>query len=282
MKSITAGLTSHYAQEVTTLALLFKVTRKDGTVFRFTSHDKELEFESETYLPLNAFSPTAVSTSAGMAVDNLDAMVIIDGDTVTESDLRAGLFRYADFIIREVNWKDVSLGSRIIRAGNLGEITINKSGTFVAEARGVLQPLQETYGRVYGLCDADLGDTRCGFNLSSRQQSGVVTAVATRGLFSVNGVADDTFIGGKVTWTSGLNNGLAMEVKNWTGSPSDTVELFEFMPFNIAAGDTFTITPGCAKTLTDCRDNYDNVVNHRGHPFIPGRDAILSYPDSPS
>ena len=283
MKTLGASLLSHYAQEVTTLALLFKITRTDGEVFRFTSHDKELSYGGEAYSPVNAFSSTAFQTTAGMSVDNFDAEAIIDADSITESDLRAGLFRFAAFSVVEVNWQDTSMGGRIIRAGNLGEITVQKSGTWLSEGRGIMQPLQETYGRVYGpRCDAEFGDARCGFDASTRTQSGVVTAVASRGTFSVNGIGEDVFINGKVTWTSGLNNGLAMEIKNWTGSPSDTVELFDYMPFNIQEGDTFTMVAGCDKNPSTCRSEFNNIENFRGYEFLPGSDSVLQYPNSPA
>jgi len=282
-KSISQAYAAHLAQEVTTLALLFLITRTDGEVFAFTSHDRSIEYGGRTYSPLNAFTPSSVVSSAGMSVDNLDTQAVIDADEITDDDLRAGLFRYADVQIVEVNWEDLTQGARIIRTGNLGEITVNKSGTWVAELRGLMQALQQTYGRIYSRrCDADLGDTRCGFDLPSRTQTGVVTAVASRASFSVNGITDDVFDGGLLTWTSGLNNGVAMEIKRWSGSPSDSVELFDAMYFNVQVGDTFSMSPGCDKMLSTCRDEFNNVVNFRGFNDIPGRDAILKYPDSPA
>jgi hypothetical protein len=37
---------------------------------------------------------------------------------------------------------------------------------------------------------------------------------------------------------------------------------------------------GCDRRLTTCRDRFDNVVNFRGFPHIPGNDFILKYPKS--
>ena len=42
MKTVSAGLEAHLALEATTLATCWKVTRTDGTVYGFTSHDKDL------------------------------------------------------------------------------------------------------------------------------------------------------------------------------------------------------------------------------------------------
>jgi uncharacterized phage protein (TIGR02218 family) len=280
-KTIGGDLSTHMAGEVTTIATLFKITRRDSTVFAFTTHDRELVYGGVTYTPVNAFSKTTVQTTAGMSVDNLDVVALIDSDEITETDLKAGLFDYADIEIFIVNWDDLDQGRMILRKGNLGEISINKSGIWEGELRGMLQSLQQTIGRVYMLrCDADLFDSRCGLNSASFQQSGTVSNVVNRGFFSVDGINNASFNGGKVTWTSGLNSGLSMEVKLWEASPSN-ITLFLPMPFNVVAGDTFTIIPGCDKNMSTCRDTYNNIVNFRGFPFIPGRDRVLAYPDNP-
>jgi uncharacterized phage protein (TIGR02218 family) len=46
----------------------------------------------------------------------------------------------------------------------------------------------------------------------------------------------------------------------------------------MAVGDIFTIIAGCDKTLAICRDKFDNIINFRGDPFVPGTDALLDYP----
>lgn len=93
---------------------------------------------------------------------------------------------------------------------------------------------------------------------------------------------DDWFVGGLVTWTSGLNAGLSMEVKQWTFA-TKTFKLFLQMPFGVQVGDEFDVVPGCKKRLlADCRDKYDNVPNHRAEPYVPGTDKLLAIPDAQS
>ena len=52
------------------------------------------------------------------------------------------------------------------------------------------------------------------------------------------------------------------------------------MPYVIAVGDTFTIYAGCLKRYEeDCGPaKFDNQVNFRGFPFLPGNDAMLRGP----
>ena len=50
------------------------------------------------------------------------------------------------------------------------------------------------------------------------------------------------------------------------------------MPEAIAAGDTFIVTAGCDKRFQTCHDRFNNVLNFRGFPHIPGNDFVISYP----
>lgn len=81
------------------------------------------------------------------------------------------------------------------------------------------------------------------------------------------------FTFGMVTFTSGGNIGLSMEVKSYVPG---LVELQLPMPYPINVGDAYTITKGCGKRFNeDCRDGFNNVVNFRGEPHIPGQDQTI-------
>lgn len=81
---------------------------------------------------------------------------------------------------------------------------------------------------------------------------------------------------GLITWTtsSAGNSGYSMDVKSYS---SGTITLFEPMPYNISNGDVFTIIPGCDKKIATCINTFDNVVNFRGEPFIPGRNELNKF-----
>ncbi len=86
---------------------------------------------------------------------------------------------------------------------------------------------------------------------------------------------------GNFKWLTGANKDVAMEVKTWVDS-TGTVTLFMPMPFDIAVGDEFEIFPGCNKSTARCGSSlFDNIVNYRGLPFIPGNDDLQRYPNAP-
>jgi len=64
------------------------------------------------------------------------------------------------------------------------------------------------------------------------------------------------------------------------GNSEGRFEIFLPMPFPIQKGDRFKVYPGCDRYFGTCKDRFDNVVNFRGFPHIPGRDAVMKYPDA--
>lgn len=174
--STSAALLAHLSGPVLTVATLVTITRQDGTVLAFTDHDQPISYNGISYTA-SRYSPSAIASTADMAVDNLEIQAVVGIDTATESDLLAGLWRGARVRIEQINWADLSMGARILRTGFLGEVTFGRLG-LQAELRGLAQLLQKNVGELTSvLCRADLGDTRCGINLAALAVTGSITAV---------------------------------------------------------------------------------------------------------
>lgn len=162
MKTVTPQLAAHLAGPVTTLATCWVITRRDGRVFRFTDHDQDLVFDGETYAARFGYARSALTSDAQLSVDNLDIDGIFDDAAISETEMRAGLFDFAEVRIFLVNWADPSMGALRMRRGWLGEVTVNEQGSFRTELRGLTQALQQEIGEIYSAeCRADLGDLRC-------------------------------------------------------------------------------------------------------------------------
>src|SRR5512134_159062 len=162
-----------------------------------------------------------------------------------------------------------------MRRGWFGEVTLNEGAKFRTELRGVTQALQQRLGEIYSPeCRADLGDDRCKVDLGLWTRTGTVTGV-------IDGAAttDGWFNGGLLTWATGANAGRAIEVKSWTAS-TGRIELFMAVGYAIVIGDTFGVYPGCDKRLDTCIGRFNNVINFRGEPYVPGIDAMMQYPDA--
>lgn len=283
MKTLPPGLQDHLSSGATTLCWCWKIVRHDGATQGFTDHDEPVAFDGVTYEASSGFTASEVQSTLGLAVDNLTVMGALNSDTINEDELAAGLYDDAAIEIWRVNWQ--STDQRVLmRRGNLGQVTRGKTA-FQAEMRGLAHRLNQSVGRCYGYgCDADLGDARCTIDLAdpSFSGTGIVASATDARRFAVSGLGaytDQWFGGGRLVWTSGANSGRAMEVKrHGVAGTGISIELWQAMSEAVAAGDTFTITAGCDKQFTTCKAKFDNALNFRGFPYMPGNDAVTSYP----
>jgi uncharacterized phage protein (TIGR02218 family) len=307
MKSISPALYAHFGADCTTLAVLWKVARTDGVVMGFTTHDRDLSYRASddsapvVYAAATGLSNSASESGSDFSVDNAEVTGFLESESITVSDIRAGVYDNALIEERVVNWADLTMGDMLVRAGWLGVVKM-KNGLFTAELRGLLQKLSTAMSDTYGpVCRAEFGSSAtgdaynqrffCNVNLALYSQAGSVasspdamTLIPAGGLLNVGGspvtaAPEHWFDNGLVAFTSGALKGKSFEIKTWDGTGLDM-----FLPFPIqpAAGDTFTITPGCDKTVsasTGCQ-KYSNIINYRGEPFIPGEDLILNYPNA--
>lgn len=277
MKTISPALQTHLKGEVTTLAYLMKITRTDTVVKAFTTHDQNIVIGGVTYLADGAFTPSAIENRAGLAVDNLEITGLLDSIDITDADLQNGLYDFARVEMYACNWADVTQGTVYLRRGWLGQVT--RAGThYTAELRGLHDLLQRPVGDSYTPeCRFDLGDARCGVVLTP--VSGSVTSVTDNATFgdTAQSAASGVYNYGKLTWASGANTGRSIEIKNWD-LPTQSFTLWLPMPYALAVGDAYTVTLGCDKRFTTCRNIFSNGANFGGFPYVPGVGNILKYP----
>lgn len=279
MKRVNAALFQALRNSATDLAKCWRIEREDGLVIGFTEHDKALTIDGTVYQPTNAFSSSAFSQKSDLSVSNINVVALIS-DTITEDDLHAGKFDNADVRIFYVIWSHPEYGTLPIIGARFGEVKFME-GTFEVELRSRAQALQQPIGRVYGLeCDALLGDSRCRRSLDDLTFTGTVAALFdVIGFYDnmVAGQADGYFQYGVVTFTSGDNEGLSVEVRGHAGN---LIVLLEPPAFNIAIGDEYEIVAGCDKTCETCRVKFANLNNFRGYPHMPTEQEATETPDA--
>ncbi len=285
MRSIPPALQDKLDAGVTTLAHCWRILRRDGAVLGFTDHDDDLVFAGVTYRAGTGFTGSEATSRFDLSIDGSEIAGAFDDQALSAHDLAGGRYDAAQIETWLVDWSDVSL--RVLTArGTLGEVK-REGQAFSAELRGLADSLAQDSGRLYtGKCNADLGDQRCKFNLASAgfHGAGTVSQLAGTSIFFAAGLdafAEGRFTAGRLTWASGANEGLSIEIKDHrlTGN-GVRLSLWRAMPEPLADGDAFTVTAGCDKQFATCRDVFGNSVNFRGFPHIPGNDFVISYPTS--
>jgi uncharacterized phage protein (TIGR02218 family) len=282
MRTIPAALQSKLDSGVTTLCRCWLITRGDGVTQGFTDHDEDIVIGGVICRAGTGLSGSEATQKLGLAADSSEISGALTADTLNEADLAAGRYDAAAIEQWLVDWSEPALRV-LMTKGALGEIR-REGAAFTAEIRGLSERLSQDSGRLFSAtCAADLGDARCTIDLATPifRGSGSVAAIASASIIAVNGLGafdDGWFTAGKLTFTSGANAGLSVEVKSHRKARTTTLDLWQAMPEPIVAGDTFSVTAGCDKRFQTCHDRFNNVTNFRGFPHIPGNDFVISYP----
>jgi uncharacterized phage protein (TIGR02218 family) len=282
MRVIPPALQAKLDSGVTTLCRCWIIERSDGLIQGFTDHDEDVALGAVACRAGSGLSGSEATHKLGLAVDSSEISGALADDTLNEADLAAGRYDAAVVELWLTDWTEPDL-SVLLAKGTLGEVS-REGAAFTAEMRGLSEQLSQDSGRLYTVtCSADLGDARCKFDVTAAgfHSSGVVAALNATSAFTASGLDgfdDGWFTAGKLTFTSGANAGLSVEVKVHRKNSLVIFELWQAMPEPVAAGDSFTVTAGCDKQFQTCHDRFNNVVNFRGFPHIPGNDFIISYP----
>ena len=285
MKTIPIALAAHYTLPSTTIAYCLKVERRDLVVIGISSLDVPITVSGQVYIP--GFDPSNIVHTFGLAVDNLEMMVLNNEAVLTDSELLAGLWNGAKFTIFEVNWKSVADGINIIKRGTTGDAQI-KQGVWTIEFRGLKQALQQALGEITSkTCRYRLGDSRCTVNLFYFTYLSTVTAVTSRQVFTDTARTEpiEWFVEGEVQFITGANAGYSQKVKVFSAGQFTTSLP---MPFPINVGDSFEAVTGCQKRhnrtsdnpagISDCIDKFNNVLNFGGEPHLFGVDGLTALP----
>ncbi len=286
MKNVSSNMQALLLTDSYELATCWQITLQNGNVLGFTDWDIDLFYGGVQFFANGGYTRSAVSQMSDLSIPNLEVQGMLNSDSINDDDIRNGVYDHAGvliFMMVPTDTNGATYGIIRLRKGWLGQVTLADTA-YTAEILGLTQLLSQNFVELFTLdCQADLGDARCKFDLSGSTDTGAVDTVASaRRSFTAASLtgsrAPGFYNGGVLTWTStigtvGDNVGYtSSEIKSWDGT---TFELY--LPTNntINTGDTFTVSVGCNKTLTDCRQKFNNVLNHRGFPYIPGLDKTM-------
>ncbi|KIC25346.1 MULTISPECIES: DUF2163 domain-containing protein [unclassified Leisingera] len=283
MSSVPNDLRAHLQSGISTVCRAWALTRRDGAVLGFTDHDCVLSFDGITFQPGSGLTARAVQQATGLSVDNTEALGVLSDAAVREEDIEAGRFDGAEVRCWLVNWQDVTMRWLQFR-GSIGEIR-RAGGAFEAELRGLTEQLNQPQGRIFQTpCTAVLGDSACGFDLSTPGYA-IETAVETVERSedfrwnALPGFEPGWFADGRLTVLSGAAQGLWAAVKSDQSTAAGRrITLWEPIRAVVQPGDTVRLEAGCDKRMESCRLKFNNLLNFQGFPDIPGEDWIMAVP----
>lgn len=261
--------------EVTTLALCWRVERRDGVAIGLTDHDRDLVVDGLVHRAAPGMTPSAIKRSDGLDADTMDIAGALTSAAIGEADLLAGRWDGARVMLFAIDWS--GSGGRV----DLGEGTIGavetKQGAFTAELAGPTAALDRPACEATSPeCRAELGDTRCRVAMAGRRRFVRLVSITDQVVtVDAEEPSANAYGGGLLRWLSGANGGLESAIAASAGA---TVTLRGLPMFGADAGVLVELIEGCDKSLATCAGRFANAANFRGEPYLPGMDLLTRYP----
>lgn len=167
MRAVPSELAARLESGLAGLCHAWILARADGLRLGFTDHDRDLIVAGAVCRAATGWTMGAHETAAGATPGLAAALGALDDAAITAADVEAGLYDGARVSCLKVDWSRPDLvvplwTARIARLRSEGR-------GFTAELEGPLSALDRVAGRTLGrLCDAALGDDRCGVAAAGR------------------------------------------------------------------------------------------------------------------
>lgn len=243
---------------------------------RLTAHPRDLIMTTspgDTYLSGSGYDFTGYVSQAANApalvdIEGIAGIAGIDRDTVA-----SGVFDGARAYLFATSYLAPVEDEEEIVSSILGKTTLQDE-RYRIEDMALIDALNQSVGATYTPdCPKVFGGQEfagCKVDLGPITVTGTLTHVTSNSVVrdSTRAEVADHFAYGTIALTSGPNVGLPpKEIKSYAAD--GTVTLFEPFHYAPVVGDTYSMIPGCRKRLVDCRDKWNNVINHGGFTFIP-------------
>ena len=261
-------------EPLATIALCWRIERRDGVAIGLTAHDRDLTVSGFVYRAAPGMTPSAVKRSASFDADSMDVTGALSGAAIDEGDLLAGRWDGARVVLFAVDWTDP------VQTAPLGEGTIGavelEAGVLTAELRGMAAALEAPVVETTSPeCRAELGDRRCRVAMAGRRRFARVIA-ADEAVLTLDAAEPlpGAYAGGRLRWLTGANSGLEDAI----GLSSGATVTLRREPRFAAMGALVEVSEGCDKSIATCAARFGNALNFRGEPYLPGIDLLTRYP----
>ncbi len=254
-------------------ATYWRIYRRDGKAIGLISHDRSLRFGGVDHLACPGMTPAAIRRTASLDGDNAEVEGALSHASISEMDLAAGVFDGAMIEMGVVDW--VTLEHQALYTGALANVRSADTG-FVAElqsAKAVLD--KDIVPRASPTCRAEFCGRGCTLSAVVYTHDAMLTQVDwDANIAWFDAIVPEHFQNGLLRFYAGPQTGVPFGIL-------DSVEggLLLDRPIlpEVAIGTRARLVEGCDHTLNTCSSRFNNTVNFRGEPFVPGNDLLTRY-----
>ena len=284
MKSASSSLIAIMASGTAHLQQLLAITTLDGTVYRVTDGLQALTYGGHVYSATSIlFERDTITTKRGLEVQTLNLTlyappsVEANGIPFMQAVLNGYLDGATILLQRMFNFSEVLY----LFSGRVADVTVSRYAAQVT-VKSWLELLDAPMPRnhIQSACPNTLFDTACGLVQATYEHTETCNAGCDTShlYFTAAGLSVGYYNLGRLVFTYGANTGARRVIRSHTQpGGAQLVEMLTPLPFVPAEGDSFTIIPGCDKTLSTCQNKFlaDNTARFRGCPFMPDPTVAL-------
>lgn len=242
---------NNYIQnEVTTMATCWKLKLKNNTELGFTDFIKDITIEGITYKSQSGFFSSSIESTASVSIDNLEIGGFLNSESISKEEILSGLYDNAFLDIFIVNYQDVS--------------------QVIAEVRGLSEKLTNKIGNLYSpTCRAQFGGKECKVKNTHELKCKIISVI-NKSQIEIDKNIDNSLYNYGVINISDAKQNQFIPIKSCN---YNTINLMFALP-KLKLPATCIIYSGCDKTFSTCCNVYNNGLNFRGEPHVPGIDEI--------
>lgn len=268
--------TRWFDRELDTIAMLWRVERRDGIALGLAAHDRDIVAGHLRYHAAPGMLPSAIEMDDGLDPLDMDIGGALSHDLIRSDDLAAGRWDHAAVRIGLIDWEQPDEGAGWFWHGHLGAVS-SEGSRFSAELRGLKAGLDQPFAPVASpSCRAEFCGPGCGLGRAAFEQVAMVETADDAGLVFA-GVGPDAaaaLVLGRLRWISGRNCGLDAQIIGQSGSGLQIDGRLGHAP---QPGDRALLIQGCDKSLATCAARFGNAINFRGEPHLPGNDLLTRF-----
>lgn len=264
-----------FSQPLETVALWWRIARRDGVTLGFTTHDRDLWFAGLLHRAAPGMVPSAIRRSAGFEPDSAEVEGALSHDSIAAADLASGRYDGAEVRIGVVDWQ--TLETHPLYRGAIGAVS-EESGKFSAQLQSRKAELaRDMIPRTSPTCRALFCGPECGLSAARfTREAQLLAADAAANSVTLAGLASlPAHAGGTLRWFDGPHAGETMGIAALAGP---ALVLDTPIAQGLAPGLRVALREGCDHRLQTCAARFGNVVNFRGEPHLPGNDLLARYP----
>ena len=264
-----------FSQPLETVAIWWRLERRDGVTLGFTSHDRNLEFDGLVHRTAPGMVPSAIRRTADFEAESAEVAGALSHDSIREADLAAGRFDGGSIAMGLVDWE--TLEHTTLYAGTIGAVSHEGAG-FSAELRSVKDLLaRQIVPRTAPTCRAEFCGTGCTLSAIGFTHQATLAEISADGtsVRVTGGPAAALLTFGMLRWIGGPEAGLTRRIEAIDGT---WLVLDRSTSADVAIGTGIELREGCDHTLETCASRFDNAINFQGEPFLPGNDLLTRYP----